>query len=57
MKAKRLFLYLSEYYQHAWFSELELTKIDLGKGKQSIAGGGTYDAKYKISVPPLEVNS
>ncbi|MEM9242866.1 MAG: type IV toxin-antitoxin system AbiEi family antitoxin domain-containing protein [Pseudomonadota bacterium] len=53
IKVKRLFLYLSEYYQHTWLSELDLTKIELGKGKQLIAGGGVYDAKYKISVPNL----
>lgn len=53
IRAKRLFLHLSEYHQHDWLKELNLEKVDLGKGKQVIAGGGVYNAKYKISVPNM----
>lgn len=53
LKAKRLFLYLSEYYQHDWANDLNLKEVVLGKGKQVIAGGGEYHAKYQISVPHL----
>jgi len=55
-KAKRLFLYLAEYFDHSWMSEINLDLIDLGKGKRVIAGGGRYNAKYRISVPPLGEN-
>ncbi len=55
-KTKRLILYLAEYFNHPWLSEIDLTRIDLGKGKRVIAGGGQYSAKYKISVPTLEDN-
>jgi len=53
IKAKRLFLYLAEYYQHGWVNELNLKQLNLGEGKQVIAGGGEYSTKYKISVPSL----
>lgn len=53
-KAKRLFLYLSEYHHHAWLNDLNMDKISLGQGKRVIAGGGQYHPKYKISVPKLE---
>ncbi len=55
-KAKRLLLYLAEYFQHAWVSEIDLTHVDLGKGKRVIAGGGHYNDKYKISIPILGNN-
>jgi len=54
IKAKRLFLYLSEHYQHNWIGELNLKAVVLGKGKQVIAGGGKYNSQYRISVPSLE---
>lgn len=50
-KAKRLLLYLAEYFQHPWVHEIDLSRVDLGKGKRVIAGGGHYNDKYKISVP------
>jgi len=53
LKAKRLFLFLSDYYQHPWLKELVLSGVDLGKGKSVVAGGGVYNAKYKISTPKL----
>lgn len=53
-KAKRLLLYLAEYFQHSWFYEIDLPRIDLGDSKRSIAGGGCYSEKYKIAVPVLE---
>ncbi|MGE3921077.1 MAG: type IV toxin-antitoxin system AbiEi family antitoxin domain-containing protein [Gammaproteobacteria bacterium] len=52
-KAKRLLLYLGEYFQHPWVVDIDLNRVDLGKGKRVIAGGGHYNDKYKISVPML----
>ena len=54
VKVKRLFLFLAEKYQHTWFFELDLSKIELGLGKIVIAGGGSYITKYLISVPKIE---
>jgi hypothetical protein len=51
IKVKRLFLHLAEETNQPWFEDLKLAKIDLGKGKRVIAGGGRFDSKYSISVP------
>jgi hypothetical protein len=50
VKVKRLFLYLAEKADHSWFKYINIEDIDLGKGKRSIIPGGTYNAKYKITV-------
>lgn len=52
VKAKRLFLFLAEEANHAWFKVLTPSKVDLGKGKRSIVKGGRLDAKYQITVAP-----
>ena len=51
VKVKRLFLYLAEKTEHSWLSRLNLTQIDLGKGKRSLARGGVFVEKYQITVP------
>lgn len=51
VKVKRLFLYLAEKANHAWFSYLKVDKIDLGSGKRSLVKNGTYISKYRITVP------
>ncbi|MEK6706335.1 MAG: type IV toxin-antitoxin system AbiEi family antitoxin domain-containing protein [Bdellovibrionota bacterium] len=53
VKVKRLFLHLAEKTNQEWFSELNLLKVALGKGKRVIAEGGVFDSKYGISVPNL----
>lgn len=50
-KAKRLFLYMAEKAGHYWFDMLDLSKVDLGTAKMQLAKGGTYIAKYKITIP------
>lgn len=51
VKVKRLFLFLAEECNHAWVKNLDLSKIDLGKGKRSIEKGGVFRSKYGITVP------
>lgn len=51
IKTKRLFLYLADAAGHSWMKRLQLCKIDLGSGKRVIVKGGTFDAKYQITVP------
>jgi len=53
VKAKRLFFYMAEHHNHAWFERLELSSIDLGSGKREIIKGGKLDKKYMIVVPEL----
>lgn len=57
MKVKRLFLYLSEKASHAWLPQLNLNKVDLGKGKRMIALHGMLDSRYRITVPRQESES
>ncbi len=51
VKVKRLFLYLAEKSDHAWFRHLDLKVVDLGRGKRSIVKNGVYDSTYKITIP------
>jgi hypothetical protein len=51
VKVKRLFMYMAEKHGHSWVSDLDLSKIDMGKGKRMIVPNGTYDRKYRITVP------
>lgn len=53
IKVKRLFLYLADKNHHEWLSQLNIQKLHLGHGKRVIGAGGVYDAKYQLSVPPL----
>ena len=51
IKVKRLFLFLAEKSKHQWFSFLDLSKISTGTGERSIVKGGTFNKKYKITIP------
>lgn len=51
IKVKRLFLALAERHQHAWFSRLDVSDVDLGKGKRVLVPGGKLHPKYLITLP------
>jgi hypothetical protein len=51
IKAKRLFLFLAEKANHQWFTLVDTSKLDLGKGHRRLAQGGVYVAKYGLTVP------
>lgn len=53
IRVKRLFLYFADHYNHPWFNRLNLSAIELGKGKREIVKGGTLNKKYQIIVPGL----
>ena len=50
VKVKRLFLFLADKAEHAWLRHIDLSQIDLGRGKRSIIKGGIYIPKYQITV-------
>ena len=50
IKVKRLFLYMAEKINHAWFSALQTDKINIGLGKRTISKGGKLDKKYNIVI-------
>lgn len=54
VKVKRVFLWSAETAGHAWFKRLDLSRIDLGKGKRQIYKGGRLNHKYSITVPERE---
>lgn len=51
VKMKRLFLYLAEKHHHHWFAQIDLSKVDIGKGKRVIIPGGVLSPEFKITVP------
>lgn len=51
IKVKRLFLFMAEKHGHAWVSDLDVTRLDLGKGKRMVVPNGHYNSKYRITVP------
>ena len=51
IKAKRLFMYTAEKNGHSWVSGIDISRIDLGRGKRMIVPKGSYNAKYLITVP------
>jgi hypothetical protein len=51
VKVKRVFLFLAEYCNHKWFTKLDTSKLNLGKGKRMVVKDGKLDSKYLITVP------
>lgn len=57
IKVKRLFFHFADLTSQPWLSELNLSQINLGKGKRVIGQGGIFDSKYQISVPRIKSGS
>ena len=51
IKVKRLFMFMAERHGHSWVSGLDVSRVDLGKGKRMIITKGSFDRKYRITVP------
>ena len=51
VKVKRLFLWFSDRHRHTWVQRLDLTGVNLGRGKRMLCRGGKLDPKYLITVP------
>ena len=51
VKTKRLFTYMAEKGSSPWAKQLDLQKVDFGKGDRTVVGGGRLDPKYRITVP------
>ncbi|MEW8693613.1 MAG: type IV toxin-antitoxin system AbiEi family antitoxin domain-containing protein [Candidatus Thiodiazotropha endolucinida] len=50
-KAKRLFLFLADYYAYPWAKRVDMETVDLGRGKRMVTRGGKLDKHYQITVP------
>jgi hypothetical protein len=57
IKVKRLFLYMAEKHNHNWYKYLNLSTVDLGKGKRSLVKEGVYVSKYQITLPETLANN
>ncbi len=51
IKVRRLFMFMAEKHSHPWVSGLNVSRIDMGKGKRMIVPKGRLDRKYRITVP------
>jgi hypothetical protein len=51
VKVKRLFFFFADRHRHAWLRQLQMDRVDLGRGKRLIARGGKLDPAYQITVP------
>jgi len=51
IKVNRLFLYMAEKADHAWFEMIDTSKIQMGSGKRALVKNGVYDSKYQITIP------
>jgi hypothetical protein len=51
IKIKRLFLWLANRQQHAWFKYLTPEQYDLGTGKRLIAQNGKLEPTWQITIP------
>jgi hypothetical protein len=51
IKVRRLFMFMAEKHGHQWISDLDVSQLDLGKGKRMIVPKGRLDRKYQITVP------
>lgn len=51
IKAKRLFLFLADFCNLPCLMHMDLSSVNLGKGKRVIGAGGHYVPKYRISIP------
>jgi len=49
--AKRLFLFLAEYYRHPWVEKIDKPAVDLGKGKRLVVDKGKLNKTYLMTVP------
>lgn len=51
VKVKRLFMYMARKHNHPWFTKVDTSNIDFGRGKRSIVKNGRLDPEYLITVP------
>lgn len=51
IKVKRAFMVIAERYNYPWLKELDLSRINFGKGKREFIKNGYLEPKYQITVP------
>jgi hypothetical protein len=56
IRVKRVFLLLARNSGHAWYQRIDVSRIDIGKGKRQITPGGRLDKEFLITVPESFAN-
>jgi len=56
IRVKRVFLLLARNAGHAWYRRIDLSRLDIGKGKRQITPGGRLDKEFLITVPERFAN-
>lgn len=51
VKVKRVFMVMAEHYNYPWLKQLDLSKVDFGKGKREFVKNGYLEPKYQITIP------
>ena len=51
IKVKRAFMVMAERYNYPWIKELDLSKVNFGKGKREFIKNGYLEPKYQITIP------
>jgi len=54
VKVKRLFMLPAKAPNYAWVRKLDLSLVNLRKGKGMILNGGLFNVKYRSTVPDVE---
>lgn len=51
IRVKRLFLFLSSYFNHPWAKHIKKEGLELGTGRMQIVKNGIFDNEFLITVP------
>jgi len=51
IRVKRLFLFLTSYFNHPWAKHVKTDSLELGVGRMQIVKNGVFDNEFLITVP------
>lgn len=51
IRVKRLFLFLTSYFNHPWAKHIKKESLELGTGRMQIVKNGVFDNEFLITVP------
>ncbi|HJE03263.1 type IV toxin-antitoxin system AbiEi family antitoxin domain-containing protein [Aliarcobacter thereius] len=51
IRVKRLFLFLTSYFNHPWAKHVKKDELELGTGRMQIVKNGVFDNEFLITVP------
>jgi hypothetical protein len=51
IRVKRLFLFLTSYFNHPWAKHVKIDSLELGVGRMQVVKNGVFDNEFLITVP------